>query len=208
MMFRKKRKAAVEILSVHIPKCAGTSFTAILQSRYGPSLFLDYQGTGGQRIPETVSAIHGHFPMARYSGVYPHAFKMTWIRHPVERIISYYYYWKASPPHGNPWHDEFIRLQPSLLEFAGYEAMKTEISRGYFGNFDWRKLDFVGLVENVDADIVRLSRRLGWSEIPFVIHSNSGTSKMEVPRDTCLELESVLSDEMRIYCYWKDRSAS
>jgi len=55
------------IVSVHVPKCAGTSFRTILDSIFGDRIWHNY-GTIFSRdqarpnvIPPNAGAIHGHF---------------------------------------------------------------------------------------------------------------------------------------------------
>ncbi len=101
------------IISVHIPKTAGTSFGLALKDSFGERLKLKY----GDRLfnmpvfernknallaaienTETtyinVDCIHGHFLPSQFlllNELEPLTF-ITWMRNPVERIISDYYH--------------------------------------------------------------------------------------------------------------------
>ncbi len=96
------------LISIHIPKCAGFSFTDVLKSWFGKRLFEHYYEEksctlpikhnllteSGQRVPDI--CIHGHFNNKRGFGVdeyYPHEKqRITIIRDPWELHISTYFY--------------------------------------------------------------------------------------------------------------------
>jgi hypothetical protein len=86
---------------------------------------------------------------------------MTFLRHPVDNLISIYYFWKALPEVGNPVHTRFLHEHPSILEFAMYSGIRTLMSETYFGGFDMSRFDFIGFYETRNADIPRLSEELG-----------------------------------------------
>lgn len=102
------------IISVHIPKTAGTSFAKTLQDIYKEKLFLDYNDahitSAGQfflarvkdRLANTrkkiieakIECIHGHFTPIKYRFYFPKARYIIWFRDPIKRLISYYNFLK------------------------------------------------------------------------------------------------------------------
>lgn len=86
-----------------------------------------------------------------------------WLRDPVERIASYYDFWRATEPHGNPNHDEFLRRQLSLADFARWEPIRTEFAEHYVAGLEPDDFAFIGITERYEDDLVRLARLLGWS---------------------------------------------
>jgi hypothetical protein len=115
MLFKQKKPASEIIISVHLPKTAGISFNKSLEQYYTGSIFHDYtdlpmNSTKFERNNSSIRAsiknlrkdyqgtkcIHGHFLPIKYLLL---ANKInlkfiTWMRHPAERIISHYFFWK------------------------------------------------------------------------------------------------------------------
>lgn len=154
------------LLSVHIPKCAGTSFRAILQQIFAERLWLNYgvifNRGDAQRVPVPagVECIHGHFEADAFSEIFPNATLITWVRHPVERLVSNYHYFRRCP--GD--HDFFSRILNekglNVREFADLEGMQNVASRHFSG----RKLadfKFVGVTERFADSMSHFGRTLG-----------------------------------------------
>lgn len=114
-------KHALELISIHIPKTAGTSFHKILEAQYpGKALLrLDFEYVRDQdetdilraknkteqrvldglvnagEIPDHVKAIHGHFTrqdIYQLLGNIQDVRMVTWLREPIDRVISNYNY--------------------------------------------------------------------------------------------------------------------
>lgn len=98
------------IISVHIPKTAGTTLEGIYQAVYGKRHFripnagggIDYIARSRQRLDwDTIDCVsghmsyglHGHIPDDR-KPVY-----ITFLRDPAERLLSLFYYIKRRPAH-------------------------------------------------------------------------------------------------------------
>jgi hypothetical protein len=146
-----------EIVSVHMQKCAGTSFRHVLQSWYGDELFADY-GRNPER-PERASIVHGHFPVDRYSG----SRYISWVREPAARLISHYFYLRTLPltvPQGDPQFGPPISPDMGLREFAESTPMRDFMSKTMLRNWSLDRFLFVGVAEHADRELVRLSRLL------------------------------------------------
>jgi hypothetical protein len=140
------------LVSVHVPKCAGTSFKAVLQRIYGRDLLLNY-GTFFTRedirpgmIPPGTRCVHGHFVADALSDLFPGAPLITWVRHPVERLVSNYHFFLNNPDKGDFCSRTLNEKRLSLREFADLEAMRNEASRHFAG----KRVDdfqFVGISE-------------------------------------------------------------
>jgi hypothetical protein len=85
------------IVSVHLPKTAGTTFRHMLQQAF-PALTLDY-GEPHILAPH-IGCIHGHFFVEKYTGILPRARFIAWLRDPIERLVSQYHYWLRTPGSG------------------------------------------------------------------------------------------------------------
>jgi SAM-dependent methyltransferase len=171
------------IVSVHFPKAAGSSLHIQLVKLLGEKVSLDYTHdpltsagfeTAGFPIGKTI--VHGHFRAQRYAS--EKAYWMTFLRHPVDNLISIYFYWKTLPEPGHALHGRFLREQPSILEFAMYPGITRLMSETYFGDFDMSRFNFVGFYENRDTDVPRLAEDLG---LPLVagVHENRTNESIE-----------------------------
>lgn len=161
------------IISVHIPKCAGTTFHHVLRAVYGQQLWLNY-GSAFSRaqarpdlVPASTKCIHGHFLADTFLEVLPDATLITWVRDPVERVVSNYYQLLRSPD----MRDDCCRLlhenKLSLLQFAELEWMQNTMTRYFAGR---KPTDFavIGVAEHFDEslammiDELELERKPSW----------------------------------------------
>ena len=166
------------IISVHFPKAAGTSLAEGLQAHFGTGLLRDY-GTDPvdplhprhiaphlypmepAQPPSAVRAVHGHFHINKYSSV-GDAYRITFLREPVENLISIYYFWrKYQNDNGHATFQLFKKLSPSLFEFAEFPAIKRLMSQTYFGDVQMSGFDFIGFYDRRDRDLARLGDLLG-----------------------------------------------
>lgn len=123
------------ILSIHIPKTAGTNFTRTLQILFGDRIHMDY---GTERDLETArtcapdikadllgfaqrfDVIHGHYHYLKYRDVYPTAQTLATLRHPVSRVVSQY---RHIALHGDRKVDRHRRImdgEMDLVKFAQF----------------------------------------------------------------------------------------
>lgn len=92
----------LEMISIHIPKTAGTSFYAILQDIYGKSHSIEVKreqaranaGKFQRFLQPEHRVLHGHFHFEEIQNLYdPERVKLvSWLREPVSRVISNYYF--------------------------------------------------------------------------------------------------------------------
>ena len=112
-----------ELVSIHVPKVAGSSFWYSLRVKYGykhplrflckktgfyqPIVRLDVDDDGTvningrkslpDRIPKRVKVIHGHFSYQYYKDNFRNKDStklVTWVREPLERLMSNYLYFR------------------------------------------------------------------------------------------------------------------
>lgn len=195
------------IVSVHFPKAAGSSLQVQFMKLLGDKVVLDYDhdpltpaGMQTADFPDRKTLVMGHFRAQRYASA--DAFWMTFIRHPVDNLISIYFFWKAFPEtHGV--HAQFLRERPSILEFAMYPGLQNLISETYFGGFDMNRFDFIGFYENRETDIPRLAKAL---DVPLVaaVHENrtsESTERLELESDVSVQrkLSDLLAQDVAFY---------
>ena len=210
----------VELLSVHVPKTAGSSLQVVLKQVFADALYLDYTArmnrpTGRRRdwvyaqqrslaaVPRNARAIHGHWPLLGYAAHFPNAARIVWLRHPVDRLISHYYYWRQ-PEQGSdhPLRQQLLREKWSLLDFARLPAMRDIVTRHYLDGFDLADLAFVGISERFDSEVARLAEVLGWPPVaPARVNQTTSAEYQpeEVPAKVRREIEGLNQGDIELY---------
>ncbi|MEM1167588.1 MAG: sulfotransferase family 2 domain-containing protein [Cyanobacteria bacterium P01_H01_bin.35] len=159
--------STLEIISVHVPKTAGATFKNILQQVYGSEQILwHYSWSTSDIITSEIKAIHGHFPASKYQRS-PSSIKMiTWVRNPVDRLISHYFYWQHLPisERAGALHRYVIEKKLGLVDFAKLHKMRNHISSNYI-DIELNKFYFIGIQEFFEADMIELKNLLGFPNI-------------------------------------------
>ncbi len=173
------------LVSLHMPKTAGTSFSTVLRSGFGDRYCDDYdtmpmQVWRARRHAQALAAairlrragvapgidcVHGHFLPIKYrlgiAGRRPLRF-ITWLRDPVERAISHYHFWRreyaGDDPH-QPLRNRMLTEDWSLERFTLGPEMRN-LYRQYLWGFRPGLFSFIGVTERYEADLERLARLL------------------------------------------------
>ncbi len=205
----------IELVSVHIPKTAGTSFGAILQRLYADRLYrpdpaLEWEEMA-RRTPAETRAVHGHLMARDFLRSHPHSEVVVSMRHPVDWTISYYNFWLATPSDGNPHHDLLLQQRFSVVEFAQRRLMEplpseylTDVSlervgfKGHMADFDTDTTRFLGWLEaHFDPDSFGV--RLGKALLSRVPHLNRTLPQRETDAAQRDALRIILADEIAFY---------
>ena len=176
----------LELISLHIPKTAGTSFRLILESVYGsnevmrvdlpiddPKLKVNKEDYNSDRLPKA-KVIHGHFNYELLSSevrLPDQVPIVTWVRDPVERVISNYFYLsdrlESILDEKNRGVNILSKLKRNLKEYAQCEINRNRQSKFLKGlNLD--DITFIGVVENFEEEIKVLAKILGWKNVESV----------------------------------------
>ena len=155
------------IVSIHVPKCAGTSFRRILTEICGARIWFNY-GTIFSReqarpelVPPGTRFIHGHFLADAFDGLFPSRRLLTWVRHPVDRLVSNYHHFLRSPDMRDDCCRALHERGLSLRQFADLEWMRNEASR-YLAGKPVRDFEFVGIAERFEESVGRFCRSFGF----------------------------------------------
>lgn len=147
------------IISVHIPKCGGISFEHVLQGIYGKKrVWLSYRPISGppelryNPIPPGMRCIHGHFPSDTFDRFVPGPELVTWLRHPVERVVSNYHHFFRHPDPANPCCRELLEKGLSLEEFAELDLLRNEATR-YMAGKPVGAFKFIGIMERFQESL-------------------------------------------------------
>jgi len=215
---QKKIAGTIELLSMHIPKTAGTSFYLILQQAYGKDavMRMDYRPAFGrfivrskpydsETLPDGIRVLHGHLNykiISKYLDLDENVKIITWIRNPVERVISDYYYMLERLKDRfvlDPLHPDILpRMTKSLLEFAKSKPEKNKLFK-YLNGFDLRSFYFVGIVERFDEDIRELGKRLHWPAVTAVKQNITLKKPTAVSAETYEVIKKLNRKDWEIY---------
>lgn len=133
----------IELFFLHIPKTAGQSFTEILRGIYGADKLFHYPQKVFRKqpylileqiIPDGTIVLHGHYMFSTISDLLKKndAPVVTWLRDPVERVISNYYFYLKRIRDGKVPHEQ-CRDQETVIEYARRRSIRNRISSSLDG---------------------------------------------------------------------------
>lgn len=178
---------ATPLLIMHIPKTAGTSLLSIVQQQYAPEdLEMLYPCTDEQidalvARPRPPRVVMGHFQFGLHERLSPGCRYVTFLRDPVEQVVSHFNYLAAStaPDHlsqlgpndtledfiDHPWamnlQTQFLCRRSPIEIYADPE----DAFRHALAVID-RHFVAVGTVEWFLESIIAMTPMLGWRAVP------------------------------------------
>ncbi|EIJ41612.1 Sulfotransferase family [Beggiatoa alba B18LD] len=180
------------LISVHIPKTAGTSLGNALTQTVGDKLLLDYADKPlsddwqhrymrlrrrlqlrfqPQTVLNTYQAVHGHFIADKYAFLGETAQFCTFFREPIARLVSHYWHWQRHPDLQNSMCRQLISQQLSITAFANLPKQRQFYAL-FCGKIPLNQFHFVGLTEAY-ADSIALFNKLFNLNLP-VLMENEG----------------------------------
>lgn len=224
------------LLFIHVPKTAGTTIDSVLHRQFPAEQIYtvrkDIQGSykayvemdPGKRAHFRV--VKGHIPFGVHEHVPgPYAY-FTFLREPIDRTISHYYFLRRKTTH--PLSDklgeyglslkEILELEldkmmfnahTRLLSGAWYEPMPGKCTREHLeqAKENLRKnFSVVGLTERFDESLILLKRAYDWRDIRYsswnVTHGRP--TKDELPAETRAVVESANLMDTELYTYGQE----
>jgi hypothetical protein len=189
------------LISLHLPKTAGSSFLTSLEQHYDEKLFKDYADipinspairrnskalvkciVNGFCQDEKIRCIHGHFLPLKYLllSTQRDVRFVTWMRDPVERLASHYFYWMRTyvPGQSPPLHKRMIIEKWSLERFCLGPELQN-IYCQFFWGFPLSRFDFIGITEFYESEFEFFSREfLGGALHPAKVNINLSKEKI------------------------------
>ncbi|MCF6171089.1 MAG: sulfotransferase family protein [Bacteroidales bacterium] len=212
-----KIKNQLELISIHIPKTAGTSFRNILKEHFGEESVVRFDIVGKEKVilvenkelkpnklPAHIKVIHGHFnyiDLIEKLEIKKDVPVITWLRNPVERVISNYFYLakrlKEELREEEKGLDILSKMQKSLIEYARLELNRNRMSK-FLDGISLEEMKFVGVHEFFDEDLEYFGRLFGFEDIQTLEHNITGV-KHKVCVEVAQEIESLNALDMGIY---------
>ena len=182
------------LISVHIPKTAGTAFGALLEARFGARLLKDYEDHPLSHPPlRRITSSLGQLPLARrrlhgYDAVHGHFLALkylaargdvvTWLRDPVQRAVSRYEHYRRDVVEGRPLQAA-TGLKPGLTleDFVEIPSFHNTYAK-YFRGFPLHRVRCFGFSEDMAEGLGRMKRSLGL-ELGTAVRVNANPFKDE-----------------------------
>lgn len=221
---------SLPLISIHIPKCAGTSFRAVLQTWFGQNLLWHYhdevhntppvkhnlrEGFLGLRYRHQI-CIHGHFNRVRHNGVedyYPDVKqRVTIVRDPFEVHLSNFFFIKRlqemaysagkKNPLVNPDYalTDYLRDQKKSYLLAFFPV---DISLDNYKKIINDRYIYIGLAEDLQTSVNVLARKLGFTPVA-VPTANESPRTQAIPAEAGEEFIQNNPLEMAIYNHIKE----
>lgn len=209
---------SLELISLHIPKTAGTSFRNTLKSVYGEAevvrldiglvkqeLRINEVEYHARILPKGTRVLHGHFNV---TDLYlrlelPENIPViTWLRDPIDRVVSNYFYLASRLREELKEESKGInilsKMQRSLSEYARFEPHQNRLTRFLRGT-SLENLFYVGFTESYFDDLEILAKKLHWQHYEPHYHNRTPKERPDLdPRDLDL-IRSLNQDDIRLY---------
>ncbi|WP_169334103.1 sulfotransferase family 2 domain-containing protein [Psychroflexus tropicus] len=213
-----------------MPKAGGTSFKFFLKENFRDQLYLDYTDypdhLNEKQINDKLkkynncfynlkpyyfnlknkSIFHGHFLAAKYKCYLAkeNACFITWLRDPIERLVSHYYYWLKTynKERSLALHKRVVEEKWSLEKFCFSKEMKNLYSK-FLIDFDIKNFDFIGIVEKYDEDFIYFNNFISKIKNPTLPDLNKTVKpeKNHFDNDIKGQLKQFHKKDYEIYDY-------
>ncbi len=209
------------IVSVHIPKTAGTSFRTDLAHVFRARLLADYGEPPEIATPEAVlhhepsrsalladaesigeryDAIHGHFVAGKYRDVFPFMALITMVRDPYQHAVSAYEYAKRVEAFPHPHHRLIKEQRMTLLDFIEAHPNHQAL---YVGDVSLEDFAMIGLTERYERSVALFEAIFGIPMPRTKIRHNMNPAKRgreyEIAPEVRRSVERFRAAEIQLY---------
>lgn len=206
---------------MHIPKTGGTTLCNILSRKYKNSVRIRSVHT---IVPDSIKykaqlpepfLLEGHLNYDEVKDISGN-FVFTFLRSPVSRVISHYYFLKEIPSNE---FNEYLNRADTTIESFYAQKTKRDIDNCLvrylsgrhkdFGTIDEQdyllalhnlehKINFFGLQEYYDESLIMLGKKLGWN-LPVYRKKNQTNKKDLVSEETLQFLKKANKWDIMLY---------
>ena len=201
------------LIFLHIPKTGGSTVYEILGRQYSRAQTLRLEGPQIAALKTFPAAqrgrhrlIEGHLYFGLHRFIPGASTYITFLRRPVERVLSFYYYARSTPDH---YLYPLLTIERLDLKTLLARELTSELCNGQtrqLAGDEWEDpqrvvtrvaleraqanlrshFRVVGLLEEFDASLLLLRRSFDW-HLPFYVKENVTKEK---PDDTSLDVET------------------
>lgn len=156
------------LLSLHLPKTGGTTFKYLMREIYKDQM-IEIKGGFVNHVDDSIKrevekkqsehascVIYGHYYLDKFHAVYPQAKLAVWLRDPVQRLLSQYFY-KERTGDGVGYTEEELHNEGNIYKFVS-QPDRQNIMSNMIGNHKIEDFDFVGLTEEFDKSMDLFSK--------------------------------------------------
>ncbi|OIJ18538.1 hypothetical protein BKP45_19025 [Anaerobacillus alkalidiazotrophicus] len=186
------------LIFLHIPKTGGTTLRKIVEAQYKPNEIITFSNREflDEKIRympskelDRIKCLQGHSQFGIHSYIQKSFKYITFLRDPIESMISLYYYVRNNPK--QPMYK--IALDNSLEEFidivehnrftwylSGTSSVDIEKAKENLNNFH-----MVGITEMYEESLFLMMKSLNWKNIRYKkrnVNSNRPSSRLVPPK--------------------------
>ncbi len=219
------------LISIHVPKCGGSSFRDILRKWYGWRVFFHYYDEQFKMMPRQLIidkglfgiklkniCIHGHFSKLRGMGIkvyYPEVKQfITILRDPYEIALSYYFYLHKRKKDGKLFNQSIATLTTLGLKdyISGYKSFTfnhfpVDITFDNYKDVINQNFIYIGITEDYQFTVNAIAEKLGFEAV-VAKHENKSVRFEELSnkyREMFIEANQL---EYEVYNYVKSNYKS
>ncbi len=171
------------IVSIHIPKTAGTSFGQCMKLEFGERVLFDYGDWAGYNSAQAIAhravraaqmrarrdellakfdAIHGHFVADKYMDLFPRTNFIAFFRDPYQQTLSNYYFLLRNPQlqDQHPAVKQFHEAKMTIFDYLSWDEVPDPQS-SFLGRVPVESLAMAGLTEEFPRSVVLFNRSFG-----------------------------------------------
>lgn len=215
------------VIFIHLPKTAGTTIRNIIEKNYRTgevSFFYSGYQDAARRLKmlskpqlKSLKWIHGHFDFGLHEVIQRPAAYITMLRHPVDRVLSFYYFLRRNSRH--PLHykvklmslKEFVITQNNGIQNQVCNFQTYLLSGNGSPNLERAKKHIeehfmlVGLTERFEESIFIMKKQLGWEVNHYTnLNVTQGRPKREtISQEIRKLIEKKNEIDLELYEYGK-----
>jgi hypothetical protein len=152
------------VISIHIPKTAGTTVGQVFSQCFNRRVLFDYDGYDKKPIinPELkqnirfvrsyFDVLHGHFYAWKYFDAFADAKFVATVRHPVQRVISQYLHELYEDSPTSVYHHDLVSGRLDIVDFAGMDGIGDALFRHLAGR-SLKDYDLFIVYENFELSL-------------------------------------------------------
>lgn len=225
-------KARKPVIFLHIPKTAGSTFRAVLENEYEEEVRFSTKVVDGnlnidefknlsQSDKNKIELLYGHMKYGLHQQFEQPINYITFLRDPVKRVISNYYYLLRSPFH--PYYEVVKNNNLSLYQYVEQDINKS-INNGYIQFISNKSevtekvynevitnikntFSVVGVTEQFDLSLLLMKKKLNWSKAPYYASVNISKNKPQGDFEDQALVELINSKnqfDLKLYNYAKE----